>query len=123
MFKKRYPSDLNDAQWAAIREIYEPFYKRQGRPPSPRLREIWNAILYITRSGCAWRMLPKDFPHWKTVYYHTSRMKRSGLLDEILHCLREKARLTLGRELTPSVAIVDSQSVKSRSTKKIRQRI
>lgn len=123
MLKKRYPSDLSDSQWSSLHPFYDPYYHRQGRPPSPRLREIWNAILYVTRSGCSWRMLPTDFPPWKTVYHHFNKLKRTGQLEEIMHGLREKARCQLGREESPCVGIVDSQSIKSRSLGKKRQRV
>jgi putative transposase len=123
MNKKRYPSDLSDAQWSALHTFYEPYYHRQGRPPSSRLREIWNAILYVTRSGCSWRMLPKDFPHWKTVYHHFNKLKGTGQLEAMMHGLREKARSQLGREKSPSVGVIDSQSIKSRSLGKKRERV
>ena len=87
--KKRYPSDLSDAQWLEIHSFYCAQYNRRGRPPSKHLREIWNGIMYITRSGCSWRMLPKDFPPWKTVYHHFNRLKHTGELEEMMHCLRE----------------------------------
>ena len=117
--KKRYPSDLTDRQWSIINSFYAHQYNRQGRPPSKNLREIWNGILYITRSGCSWRMLPTDFPPWKTVYHHFNKLKHSGKLVEMMDCLREKVRAKSGKEETPSVGIVDSQSIKSRSGKKI----
>lgn len=120
---KRYPSDLTDAQWSKIHDFYEDQYNRQGRPPSKRLREVWNGILYVTRSGCSWRMLPKDFPVWKTVYNHFSKLKHSGKLEKIMTALREEVRKQSKKEPTPSVGIVDSQSVKSRSGKKRRERI
>lgn len=116
--QKRYPSDLTDHQWLKINSFYKDQYNRRGRPPSSRLREVWNAIFYVTRSGCSWRMLPKDFPPWKTVYNHLNKLKNSGKLEEIMTALREEVRIKSGKEATPSVGIVDSQSIKSRSGKK-----
>lgn len=118
--KKRYPSDLTDKQWSLIHSFYKSQYNRQGRPPSKNLREIWNGILYITRGGFSWRMLPTDFPPWKTVYHHFNKLKHSGKLEVIMDHLRKKVRLKSGKEESPSVCIVDSQSIKSRSGKKIR---
>lgn len=118
MKKKRYPSDLSDSQWIEIQGFYKEQYNRQGRPPSSNLREIWNGILYVTRSGCSWRMLPKDFPPWKTVYHHLNKLKKTGKLDEIMYTLTQKARLLSDKDKTPSVGIADSQSIKSRSGKK-----
>ena len=118
MSTKRYPSDLSDSQWESLHAFYEPFYNRPCRPPSRQLREIWNGIMYITRSGCTWRMLPKDFPHWKTVYHHFNKLKRTGQLDEMMHGIRSQARTKTGRDASPSVGIIDSQSIKSRSGKK-----
>ena len=123
MRKKRYPSDLSDRQWIEIQGFYKEQYNRRGRPPSSNLREIWNGILYVTRSGCTWRMLPKDFPPWKTVYHHLNKLKQTGKLEEILYTLNQKARLLAGRDKTPSVGIADSQSIKSRSGKKRSERI
>jgi putative transposase len=110
--KPKYPSDLTDEQW----EIIEPFI-----PPSPpigndqrtSMRAVVNAIFYLSRSGCAWRMLPKDFPPWQTVYGYFARWKRDGTWQKIHDTLRCKVRLQAGREAEPSAAIVDSQSVKT----------
>jgi transposase len=120
---RTYPTDLNDQQWAFIRSYYPPAKGRPGRPPSRRLRQTWNAILYITKTGCQWRMLPRDFPAWQTVYYHFNRLKGSGKLEEITQVLNEKARIKKGDPPSPSLGIVDSQSVKSRSGKKNSERI
>jgi transposase len=112
---RRYPSDLTDREW----EILEPLLPTPERPGRPRvhpLREILNAIFYELRSGCAWRMLPKDFPAWQTVYHYFRRWKRDGTWERIHTVLRERTRQRAGRTGTPSAAIVDSQSVRT-STK------
>jgi transposase len=121
--EKQYPSDISDAQWPIIQGFYAGQYNVQGRPPSRRLREIWNAIMYMLRGGVSWRMMPKDFPAWKTVYNHLHKLKTTGKLEEIMHALHQQARLARQKEASPSVAIVDSQSVKSRSPKKSGQGI
>jgi putative transposase len=115
---KRYPSDVSDGDWDIIHSFYAHQYNRQGRPPSKQLRELWNAMFYILRSGCSWPMLPKDFPPWRTVYKHFRLLRVSGKLEEIMKALHKEARISNGKEASPSVAIVDSQSVKSRSPKK-----
>lgn len=118
---KRYPSDITDQQWPLIHKFYEGQYNKQGRPPSPHLRQIWNGIMYMARGGVSWRMLPKDFPAWKTVYNHLHMLRVSGKLEQIMRALHEQARQRRSKETSPSVAIVDSQSVKSRSPKKNQQ--
>lgn len=121
MEKKRYPSDLTDKQWQIVHQFYAAQYNRQGRPPSKDLRAIWNAIMYMNRGGGSWRMLPKDFPAWKTVYNHLHKLAVSGKLHAIMQALGARVRLMAGKEASPSVTIVDSQSVKSRSPKKNQQ--
>jgi putative transposase len=81
------------------------------------LREIVNALLYLLRSGCQWRMLPHDLPPWPTVYYHYRKWRLSGLWAKINRLLMEQVRQAAGREATPSAAIVDAQSVKTAQVK------
>lgn len=69
MSRIAYPTDLNDAEWAAVRALLPPA-RSGGRPCSYDRRELVNAMLYVHRTGCAWRLLPHDFPPWRTVYYH-----------------------------------------------------
>lgn len=107
-----YSTDLTDEQW----KILQPFVRkpsRFGRPVEYSRRTIINAILYVVRSGCQWRMLPKDFPHWKTVYQIFYRWRLQGLWDRIHEALLEKVRVSAGKNATPSAAIIDSQSVKT----------
>jgi len=118
MKEKRYPSDLTDCQWERLHYFYKDQYNKQGRPPSARLREHWNAILYIARSGCSWRMLPKEFPPWKTVYGHLRKLRNTGVLEEMMATFRQEVRKNMSKDPSPSVGIIDSQSVKSRSGKK-----
>lgn len=112
--RARYPSDLTDAQWAALRSLLPPAKGgRTGRPPTYALREVWNAIFYQARSGCSWRALPHDFPPWGDVWYHFRRWRDAGTLERVHGALRETVRLSVGKEPTPSAAIIDSQSVKT----------
>jgi putative transposase len=112
MGERVYPSDVTDGQWAIIAPLIPPA-KPGGRPPVRDLRVIINAIWYINRGGCAWRMLPKEFGPWETAYGYFWRFRRDGVWQRIHDALREKVRRADGRKPTPSAAIVDSQSVKT----------
>jgi putative transposase len=81
------------------------------------MREILNAIFYVLRSGCAWRMLPHDFPAWQTVYGYFRTWRKEGLWEQMNAARRESVRVQAGREAEPSAAIIDSQSVKTTATK------
>ncbi len=107
-----YPSCLDSRQWTLI-QPHIPQNTGKGHPQIHSYRSIFNAIFYILRSDCAWRMLPKDFPPWTAVYYHFRKWKKSGLFEKICHILRRKARVNLGRKPEPTAAILDSQSAKS----------
>ena len=110
--RQPYPSDLTDAQWEVIAPFLPPARSR-GRPRTTDPREALNAILYVTRTGCAWRMLPHDFPPWNTVYAYFQRWQRAGMWERLLEVLREQVREKAGREPTPSAAIIDRQTVKT----------
>ena len=106
-----YPTDLNCTEWERITEFFPP--QRRGRP---RIWEIWliiNAILYVTRTGCQWRMLPRDLPPWQTVYGYFWRWTRTGLWEQINAAVVRQARQQAGRDPQPSAASIDSQSVKT----------
>src|SRR5215831_601830 len=103
MNRKRYPSDLTDAQWAVL-EPWIPPPKLGGRPRKTNMREVVNAIFYLSREGCTWRALPHDFPPWKTVYNYFEDWKRDGTWQQFLTALRCRDR---------RVACIDSQSVKT----------
>lgn len=109
---RKYPSDLTDKQWKRIEPLIPP-PKPGGRPREVDMREIVNAILYLVRSGCAWRMLPHNFPPWGTVHYYYWLYRRTGVWQRIHDALREEVRRQDGREATPSAGIIDSQSVKT----------
>lgn len=112
MSRQPYPTDLTDQQWQLIASLI-PAAKVGGRPRTVDVREILNAIFYVLVSGCAWRLLPHDFPSWPTVYYYFRCWRLVGLWQQMNQTLRQKVRSSQGRETTPSAAIVDSQSVKT----------
>jgi transposase len=112
MSRKAYPTDLNDKEWAVI-EPYVPKPKTGGRPAEHSRREIVNAIAYVLRSGCAWRLMPHDLPPWSTVYDYFRQWRIDGTWVRINTALREKLRTTIGRDAEPSAAIIDSQTVKT----------
>ena len=110
--RRSYPSDLTDGQWQIIAPLLPPA-KPGGRPRTTDLREVVNAILYLIRSGCSWRMLAHEFPAWGTVHYYARRWRLDGIWEQLIHSLREQVRQGAGREASPSAAIIDSQSVKT----------
>ena len=105
-----YPSDLTDEQWARLEPVLAT-RTGPGRPQRYPLRLIINAILYLLRSGCQWRMLPRDYPQWTTVRSHVDTWQRDGCWERVNTALRERVRQAAGREPTPSAGILDSQSV------------
>ena len=111
MARKRYPTDLTDAQWKRIEPLIPP-PKPGGRPRTTDMREVFNAIFYITRTGCAWRMLPHDFPKWRTVYEFYACWRDDGTWGSINARLREQVRRRNKRKSEPRIGVLDSQSVK-----------
>ena len=107
-----YPSDVSDDEWDVIRSLL-PEAKTGGRPRTTPLRHILNAVNYVSRSGCSWRMLPKDFPPYQTVYDYFRNWRNDGTWERIHDLLRERVRKREGRETSPSAAIIDSQSAKT----------
>jgi putative transposase len=110
--RKAYQSDLSDAEWSFLEPLL-PCPKATGRPKTHSAREILDAIFYVLRGGCAWRLLPHDFPPWKTVYHYFRSWRLDGTWERMHSALRERVRVRLGRNSQPSAAIVDSQSVKT----------
>jgi putative transposase len=110
--RRAYQTDLSDAEWSYI-EPHIPTPKAPGRPRVHPLREILDAIFYIVRSGGAWRLLPHDFPPWKTVYHYFRTWRIDGTWERMHAALRERLRARMDRDPQPSARIVDSQSVKS----------
>ena len=114
--RKAYPSDLSDAEWFILEPLIPPA-KPGGRPRKVCMREIVNAIFYVLRSGCAWRMLPHDFDAWQTVYGYFRQWRKDGLWAQMNAVLREAVRIQEGREPEPSAAIMDSQTIKMSAVK------
>jgi putative transposase len=110
--RRPYPTDLSDAEWKYI-EPHLPTPKGHGRPRIHNLREILDAIFYVLRSGCQWRLLPHDFPRWPTVYHYFRKWRMDGTWERVNRALRERLRVRLSRSPQPSAGIVDSQSVKT----------
>jgi transposase len=107
-----YASNLTDAEWAVI-EPHMPARKPLGRPRGTDLRTVIDAILYVARTGCQWRLLPKDFPPFTTVQGYFYDWRDSGLFERINFELLLKVREAAGREASPSAGVIDSQSVKT----------
>lgn len=113
MRTKTYPTDLSDKEWKMIEGFFRKRQHRGGRPYTHSKREIVNAIFYVLRAGCAWRLLPHDFPCWSTVYNHFRDWENRGTWEKINAKLNQKWREREGRETKPSAGIVDSQSVRT----------
>jgi putative transposase len=109
---KRYLTDLTDEEWAQI-EPFLPRPARRGRRRETDLREVMNAIRYLARTGCGWRMLPKDFPPWQTVYWWFRRFVRLMLFRTIHNIAVMIDRERAGREASPSAGVLDSQTIKA----------
>jgi transposase len=113
MYPRRpYATDLSDEEWRILGSLL-PEAKPGGRPRAHEAREILDAIFYAVRGGCAWRLLPHEFPPPKTVYHYFRLWRLDGTWERINGALRERVRVMAGREATPSAAIVDSQSART----------
>jgi putative transposase len=112
MNRKRYPSDLTDAQWQRLAHLV-PKPKPGGRPPKYSRREIVNAILDLVREGCTWRALPRDFPPYRIVFHYFRAWQKDGTWERIHVALREQVRRAAGKSRRPTTGIVDSQTVKT----------
>ena len=108
----RYASDVTEAEWSVI-EPHLPAPKLLGRPRKIELMAVVNALFYIARTGCQWRMLPRDFPHYSTVQRYFYAWRDDGTLERINFELLVQAREAAGREPSPSAGVIDSQSVKT----------
>ena len=114
---RAYASSLTDAEWAVLQPLVpRPATPQGGRPPKYSPRRIIDAIRYLVRSGCAWRLLPRDFPPPGTVYWWFAKWAADGTLERIHDVLRERVRVAAGRRAAPSAAVVDSQSVRAADT-------
>lgn len=111
---KRYPGALSEKEWLLIQPIVEKRdYSRGGRKPKHGARVMLNAIFYLIRSGCSWRLLPHDFPPWSTVYSQFTKWRKDGVFKRLHDHVRGTLRVLLERTADPSAAIIDSQSVKT----------
>ena len=111
--RQAYSTDISDAEWKILEPLVPPAIAHPNlQEPKHARREILNAIRYRTRTGCAWRMLPHDFPPWKTVYNTYRGWAKNGTMKTIHDALVEQLRLEEGRNLDPTAGILDSQSVK-----------
>lgn len=108
-----YTSDLSDLQWELIRSFFEEKPNKIGRPCKHSKREVVNAIFYILQSGCAWRLLPHDFPSWRTVYTHFRDWQNLGIWEKVNAFLVKTWRTKKGKNGDPSAAVIDSQSVRT----------
>ena len=108
-----YPSDMTEEQWAIVEGLDINKHWGPGRPMRLELRAVINAILYVLRTGCQWRYLPKEYPNYNSVYYHFRKWSWDGTWEEVNTALRERVRHQAGRQAQPSLAIIDSQSVKT----------
>jgi putative transposase len=109
---KRYATDLSDAEWRCV-DPHLPGPKGRGRPKIHGSRAILDAVFYVLKSGCPWRLLPKDFPPWKSVYDWFRKWRIDGTWERLNAALREVVRARSGRNPQPSAGIVDSQSAKT----------
>jgi putative transposase len=110
--RQPYPSDLSAAQWLLIEPLIPPA-KPGGREREVNMREVFNGVLYLLRTGCSWRQLPHDLPPWGTVHYYYRLWRIAGVWEQMNDALREKVRLKEGRAAEPSAGIIDSQSAKT----------
>lgn len=114
-----YPSDLSNAEWAILEPLI-PAAKPGGRPCIWTRRHVMNGIFYVVRSGCQWRLLPREYPPWKTVYHYFRAWRIAGIWEQLNTTLRERERTRQGRNPQPSGCIMDSQSAKTTSVGGIR---
>lgn len=103
------PTNLTDKQWQVLKNIVET--KERKRKHS--LREMLNAMMYITKTGCQWRMLPKDFAPWQTVYFYFRKWKPEGLFEELMHHLRDVVRKACDKATSPSLGLIDCRIVRT----------
>jgi transposase len=114
---RRYPSDMTDAEWAAIWPLLPAWLQgRGGRPEGYCHRQLLDAIRYLVAGGISWRAMPADFPDWGRVYAFFRRRREHGLITEFHDRLRGKVREREGREAEPTAGIIDAQSVRAAAT-------
>lgn len=112
MERKAYPSDVSDDEWAFV-AAYLTLMREDAPQRDHDLREVFNGLRYIVRTGAPWRMMPNDLPPWHTVYQQTQRWIDGGVFEAMVHDLREVLRLASGRKAQPSAAIFDARTIQS----------
>ena len=112
MNRKPYPSDVTDEEWAFVAP-YLTLMREDAPQRDHLLREVFNGLRYLVRSGATWRMLPNDLPPWEAVYQQTQRWIKAGVFEDMVHDLRELLRVAKGRKEQPSAAIFDSRTLQS----------
>lgn len=112
MARKPYPSDVTDDEWAFVAP-YLTLMREDAPQREHPLREVFNALRWLVRSGAAWRMLPHDFPPWPAIYQQSQRWIKTGVLEAMVHDLRQLLRMCQGRCAQPSAAIFDSRTLQS----------
>ena len=112
MSKRTYPTDLTDAQWELVRPVLDACAPT-GRPPTVNRRAVLNALRYRDRTAAQWRMVPNDFPNWTTVRYYFDKWTQNGTWVALNDTLRKQVRIAMGRDETPSIGVLDSQTVKA----------
>jgi len=110
--RRRYPTDLTDAQWALLAPLIPPA-KLAGSPAIHDRRELVDAMLYLLRAGCAWRLLPHDFPPWRTVYHYWRVWRRQGVWETRAWGAARAGADSAGPQADPGAVILDSQSVRT----------
>jgi transposase len=110
---ENYPSDLSGEKWENIKVLFQIDYNRGGSPPKHNKRELLNAIVYLAKTRCQWRCLPKCYPSWQTTYKYFRIWLNADVFERINHRLRKQLRRLLGKEEDPIAAVVDSQSAKT----------
>src|SRR3712207_9545296 len=113
--QRRYETDLTEGQWREVARLLRPQQERRGpgRPTEVDLRRVLDALFYMNRTGCQWRLLPQDFPAWGAVRYYFDKWQADGTWERVNDALRRAARWDAGREPEPTAAVIDSQSVKT----------
>ncbi|WP_182906270.1 IS5 family transposase [Microbispora sp. H13382] len=118
--QRPYPSDLSDARWKLVEPVLTAWRAERrgrgldiGRPPQHDLRAIFNAILYVDRTGIPWRYLPHDYPPWATVYGYFAHWQKDGVFTQLSGMLRRLVRTAEGRDPEPTACVIDAQSVKT----------
>jgi len=112
MKRKAYPSDVGDDEWALVTP-YLTLMREDAPQREHELREVFNGLRYVIRTGATWRMMPHDLPPWEAVYQQGQRWLKAGVFEAIVHDLREVMRLAEGRNAQPSAAVFDSRTLQS----------